>query len=200
MYLVEKVTRKRFRQVPNMISWSRLVLGLGALVCMVLFPSTTKDQSTSSLVALALALVYVTDWADGYIARRYLVTSNFGAILDTTVDKAVIVLPVIWLASTGLIAESYWLGWAVAGLTFIRELLVSTGKPLAKKYANVELHVQESGRFKMALQCLAVVLTVWSTSRGEVSLVVFGGAVFMGLYSLYDYALLFRKVREVEAA
>ncbi len=53
----------------------------------------------------------------------------------------------------------------------------------------------------MAAQCVAVIMTIWSATRGEWSLALFGGAVLMGMYSLYEYYLVFqRQHREVEAA
>lgn len=196
---VDETTQRRWRHVPNIISWLRLIWGLMMLAMLMFRPAWLFDPWISGWMALAFAFIYSTDWVDGYIARLFQVTSKFGAALDTLADKAVIVAPMIWLAWIGLISQMYWLGWVLTGLTFLRELVITLGKPVAQRMG-VELSVQESGRFKMAAQCVAVVLTIWSVSRGEISLVFWGGAVLMSMYSLYEYWLIFRQAREVEAA
>lgn len=196
---VDETTQRRWRHVPNIISWLRLIWGLMMLAMLMFRPAWLFDPWISGWMALAFAFIYSTDWVDGYIARLFQVTSKFGAALDTLADKAVIVAPMIWLAWIGLISHMYWLGWVLTGLTFLRELVITLGKPVAQRMG-VELSVQESGRFKMAAQCVAVVLTIWSVSRGEISLVFWGGAVLMSMYSLYEYWLIFRQAREVEAA
>ncbi len=191
---------RRWRHVPNLISLTRGLLGLILLFLLIMSPEILVGPE-SGWVALAFAIIFATDWVDGHIARKYNVTSKLGAALDTGVDKIIIVLPVFWLAWLGIISPDYVLGWTLAILTFLRELLISVVKPLARK-RGVEMHVQPSGRFKMAAQCVAVIMTIWSATRGEWSLVLFGGAVVMGLYSLSDYYRVFssHRHREVKAA
>lgn len=195
---VTEVVRRRWRHVPNLISLLRLLSGIGLLGVLILYPELLESSASSGWAGLAFAVIFLTDWVDGYIARKYDVVSKLGAALDTGIDKIVIVFPVFWLAWIGLIAQDYVLGWALAILTFLRELVVSVLKPLAQKYG-VEMQVQPSGRFKMAAQCVAVVMTIWSVTRGEWSLVMFGGAVLMGLYSLYEYYLVFRAQHPVRS-
>ncbi len=182
--------RQRWRHVPNIISLTRGLLGIALLIALIRERELLYGNA-SSWVAFAFAIIYLTDWVDGYLARKYDVASKLGAALDTGVDKVVIVFPVFLLAWLGLIAQNYTLGWILAVLTFLRELLISLAKPMAAK-RGIIMTVQPSGRFKMAAQCVAVVMTAWSTTRGEWSLMMFGGAVLMGVYSLYEYYLVFR--------
>lgn len=200
VHVVDEATRRKWRHVPNAISWARLVLGLFVIVVLILWPAILFDSWLSGWLAFMLAFVYATDWADGYIARKFEVTSKFGAMLDTTVDKVVVVIPIFWLAYVGVISSDYILGWWLASLTFARELAAIIGKFLARRLAGVEMTVQESGRFKMLLQCVGIVLTVWASTRSQVSQSVVSGAVAMALYSIYEYVLIFRRAREVKAA
>lgn len=185
--------RQRWRHIPNIISLTRGLLGIALLIALVLERELLYGN-TSFWVAVTFAIIFFTDWIDGHIARKYDVVSKLGAALDTGVDKVVIVFPVFLLAWLGLIAQNYTLGWILAVLTFLRELLISLAKPIAAK-RGIIMTVQPSGRFKMAAQCVAVVMTSWSATRGEWSLVVFGGAVIMGLFSLYEYYRVFRSQR-----
>lgn len=197
--IVDEATQRKWRHVPNAISWSRFGLGVIGVLIMILWPAVLFELRLSGYLAILFAFLYLTDWVDGYIARRFQVTSEFGAKLDTIADKVVVVAPMVWLAWIGVLCGNYLLGWILVALTILRELIITLGKPIAQ-HRGIELKVQESGRFKMAAQCVAVVLTIWSVSRGEISLVFWGGAVLMSVYSLYDYWLIFRQAREVEAA
>lgn len=63
----------------------------------------------------------VTDALDGYIARRYGLTTQLGAILDPIADKLLIIAPVIVLASEGLLP--WWLAFAV----ICRDIVIVVG-------------------------------------------------------------------------
>src|SRR6185295_1833778 len=68
--------------LPNQLTASRLVLGI------ILFILIEHDQWLWCIAVFALAAV--TDWLDGYIARRQGITSTLGRNLDPLVDKVVI--------------------------------------------------------------------------------------------------------------
>ena len=102
----------RVLTVPNALSILRLVF-LGLFVWLLV---TTDDRVAA---ALLLGAAGVTDFFDGYIARRFHQVSRLGAVLDPTVDRVVLVTSILSITVYG--AVPIWLTVVVLG----REVLVS---------------------------------------------------------------------------
>jgi cardiolipin synthase len=102
----------RVLTVPNALSILRLVF-LGLFVWLLV---TTDDRVAA---ALLLGAAGVTDFFDGYIARRFHQVSRLGAVLDPTVDRVVLVTSILSITVYG--AVPIWLTAVVLG----REVLVS---------------------------------------------------------------------------
>jgi len=98
--------------LPNAISFARIVL-LGAF-CWLLFGPDERIAAT-----LVLMFVGVTDFLDGYLARRFNQVSTLGKVLDPVADRVVLVTGVLAIEIYG--AVPVWLAAVVLG----RELLVS---------------------------------------------------------------------------
>jgi len=98
--------------LPNLISFARIFL-LGVF-CWLLFGPDLRIAAT-----IVLMVVGVTDFLDGYIARRFHQVSTLGKVLDPLADRLVIVTGVIAITVYG--AVPVWLAVVVLG----RELLVS---------------------------------------------------------------------------
>jgi len=147
----------------------------------------TNDSAIRGWSALLLALAFGTDWVDGYVARRYGITSQFGAMLDTSVDKVAVVIPMIMLGLTNNIASTPLVGWALFILTTQREVAMFIGRPILDRKWGIQLHVQPIGKFKMALQCAAIVAAFWPATAGELSQGLFWAATGCAVASQYDY-------------
>lgn len=102
----------RVLTVPNALSVLRLVVL--AVFGVLLF---VDDQRV--LAALALGAAGVTDFLDGYVARRFHQVSELGKILDPMVDRVVLTMSVVSIVAYG--AVPYWL----AALVLAREVFVS---------------------------------------------------------------------------
>lgn len=76
---VNKYQNKVFT-IPNIISFIRLAL-IPVFVWLYIF----KKEYTGAIVILAIS--YISDLADGFIARRFNMTSNVGKIVDPIADK-----------------------------------------------------------------------------------------------------------------
>ena len=98
--------------LPNVISLARIVL-LGVF-CWLLFGPDRRILATAVLM-----VVGVTDFLDGYVARRFHQVSTLGKVLDPVADRLVRVTGVIAIAVYGAVPA--WLAAIVIG----RELLVS---------------------------------------------------------------------------
>lgn len=108
------------RNLPNILSISRL------LATLVVFILVLVNQPWAFLVATVLFfLASVTDYLDGYLARRFKVVSSLGVFLDLTADKVFVAAVLIALVQIGLVP---------AWVTFIiitREFMVSGLRSIA---------------------------------------------------------------------
>ncbi len=102
----------RIATVPNLLSAGRIVL-LGFFVWALFGP----DDRVAAVVLLAVC--GITDFVDGYVARRFHQVSTIGKVLDPTADRVVLGTGVISIAVYGAVP-----GW-LAGVVLGREILVS---------------------------------------------------------------------------
>ncbi|MER2492260.1 CDP-diacylglycerol--glycerol-3-phosphate 3-phosphatidyltransferase [Catenovulum sediminis] len=163
--------------IPNILTVFRIVLIPFFVLCFYL-PVVWGHY----LAALLFAIAGVTDWLDGYLARRWQQSTPFGAFLDPVADKLMVA------TALGLIVEHYSVFWITlpAVVMVCREILISalrewmaelgqraavkvSGigklKTLAQMVALVGLLVQPTGVLFIAsilLLYVAVVLTFWS--------------------------------------
>jgi cardiolipin synthase (CMP-forming) len=91
-----------FFTVPTLLTWARIV-AIPLVVGVFYLP---LDGATRNLVATALfIIVALTDWLDGWLARRMNQTSSFGAFLDPVADKflvcAALLILLQWMAQIG---------------------------------------------------------------------------------------------------
>ena len=168
------------------ISWTRLAIVI-AFLPTFWEALSTDNQASRGWSALVLTFTFRTDWVDGFVARKFRITSNFGAMLDTSVDKVAVVIPMVMLGINGNIAPNYIIGWVLFSLTTQREVMMFFGRPIIKKKWDIQLHVQPIGKFKMALQCAAIVAAFWPPTDGEISAGLFWAATGCAIASQYDY-------------
>src|SRR5437879_5091666 len=102
------------RNVPNILSISRLISTV------IVFILVLIDQPWAYLVATVLfALSAVTDYLDGYLARRYNLVSPLGVFLDLTADKVFVVSILIAMIEVHLVSS--WIVFIIV----TREFMVS---------------------------------------------------------------------------
>jgi CDP-diacylglycerol---glycerol-3-phosphate 3-phosphatidyltransferase len=92
------------------------ILAVPAVMGLILLGPDRKSAYTAAAVVFAVAAL--TDFADGYLARRWAVTTKLGSFLDTTADKLLVTGVLIALVDVNL--ASPWLAAIIIG----RELLI----------------------------------------------------------------------------
>ncbi|HZT98556.1 MAG TPA: CDP-diacylglycerol--glycerol-3-phosphate 3-phosphatidyltransferase [Ktedonobacteraceae bacterium] len=106
--------------LPNLLSASRL------FATILVFVLVLVDQPWAFLTATALfVLASLTDFFDGYLARRLKVVSSFGAFLDLTADKVFVSAVLIALVQVGLVPA--WIVFVIV----TREFLVTSLRSIA---------------------------------------------------------------------
>lgn len=139
--------------IPNVLTVLRIVL---TLVFIYLF---TQDGLQSRILALIiLTLASLTDFFDGYLARKYDLISQFGKIMDPIADKFLVLSAFFIFMQLHLIAT--WMFIAI----FTREILVTGLRLVAVQRGNA-LAAERAGKLKTVLQIVAIYLimifTIW---------------------------------------
>jgi len=146
-------------KVPNYLTYARC----GAIPLMVFLYYFMSDDNNNIydynnyknvLLSVLFAVSSFTDWLDGYLARRWKVTSSFGAFLDPVADKLMV--------STALILLSGTYGASVAipsAIILAREIGVSALREwMAQRGQRDAVKVGFQGKVKTALTMVALTL------------------------------------------
>ena len=137
-----------FFTLPTILTWTRIVaipLIVGVFY-LPLAPHTANLAATVMFVVFAL-----TDWADGYLARRLNQTSAFGAFLDPVADKFLVcasLLVLVHLQRTDVFVALIIIGREIA-ISALREWMAKIGA--AKSVA-----VHMIGKVKTTVQMVAI--------------------------------------------
>ena len=152
MDVVEKDPRG-IATLPNLITLVRFLL-LPVFVVMLL----VNEQRAGA--ALLLGVLGMTDWVDGWVARRFNQQSDFGAIFDPSVDRGLFVVSVIAI----LIDRSMpiWFG----GLVLVREILVASAMLIATAFGMKRFAVNKWGKRYTFLLMFAVPLILLGQANG----------------------------------
>ena len=99
-----------------------------------------------------LILAGVSDYFDGFFARKYKVVSNFGKILDPIADKLLVIGVIFALASENML--DYFYSFFPALLIVLREILISGLRESISSY-NISLKVTLLAKWKTTIQLVA---------------------------------------------
>lgn len=173
--------------IPNLLTWLRIFL-IPVFVAVFYVSDQTLSPQHKNLIATAVFLLAaVTDWLDGYLARKLNQTSAFGAFLDPVADKLMVAAALIILVK---------LGRADAIIAFIiigREITISALREwMAKVGASKSIAVSMLGKVKTTFQMLALLLLLYHQTLlgvncqrvGEWLLYV---SALLTLWSMVDY-------------
>jgi CDP-diacylglycerol--glycerol-3-phosphate 3-phosphatidyltransferase len=149
--------------LPNVLTLGRIVL---IPVFVLVFMDPTPDRSL--LAAVIFTAAAVTDLLDGYIARKTGQITKLGKLLDPIADKLLVLSALILLVNIDRV------GALVAILIIARELTVTGIRAIAAGERMI-IAAQTMGKYKMALQVVAIVLLIldgtWVSTFGNVYLV-----------------------------
>jgi len=150
------------RQLPNSLTIARLILAVIFFVIIDLyqFPGTNLWAANVALVIFLIAVF--TDTLDGFLARRWDVTSAFGRIMDPIGDKVLIIGAFVYLASPGFIDPTSAQNVLVSGvmpwmvvIILAREIVV-TGIRSYMESRGIEFGAVWAGKWKMTFQSVAI--------------------------------------------
>jgi cardiolipin synthase len=137
-----------FFNLPTLLTWARIV-AIPLIIGLFYLPI---EPATRNLVATVLFIaVALTDWADGWLARRLNQTSSFGAFLDPVADKFLIcaaLLILLYLKRVDAMVAFIIVGREIA-ISALREWMAQIG-------ASRSVAVHMLGKVKTATQMVAI--------------------------------------------
>ena len=120
----------------------------------------------------------VTDWLDGFLARRWKQTTRFGAFLDPVADKVMVATALV------LVTEHYHVWWITlpAATMIAREIIISALREwMAEIGKRSSVAVSWIGKVKTSAQMLSLVALLWRPD---------GYVIVAGVIALYIAAVL----------
>ena len=150
--------------VPNLLTWLR-ILTIPLVIGVFYVPGVWLSSWHQNLIATSLFIAAaITDWLDGYLARRLNQTSAFGAFLDPVADKLMIaaaLIVLVWLQRVDAIIAVVIIGREIA-VSAMREWMAKIGQ--SKSVA-----VNFLGKIKTISQMIAVPLLLYNERIGVLS-------------------------------
>lgn len=169
---------------PNLLTLLRIALIPVFVVCFYL-PFSGARQ----LCAAVFALAAVTDWLDGWLARRWGQTSPLGAFLDPVADKLMVAVALVLLVQS----DPRALLALPAAVIIGREITVSALREwMAEIGSRARVAVSALGKLKTTAQMAAILLLIWSQPilglpLYELGLVLLYLAAVLTLWSMVCY-------------
>lgn len=137
------------RHLPNIITFSRILV-LGALLWLVFQPW----QGAATLAFFCILYGSISDFLDGYIARKYGFITNFGKIMDALVDKVMTLGAFFLLIYVGILGP-VWLTLPMVLAITLRELGITVLRMAAAR-KNVILEADRGGKRKTIWQVTGI--------------------------------------------
>jgi len=133
--------------LPNILTLIRIAL-IPVISVLLFLPFGWAPWAALVLYTLAC----VTDWLDGYIARKYEITSAFGRFLDPIADKLLIAILLLVFAAMDRL-DGWWI--IPAGIIMFREVLIAGLREFLGPQ-NIVIHVSVLAKWKTTAQMIAL--------------------------------------------
>jgi CDP-diacylglycerol--glycerol-3-phosphate 3-phosphatidyltransferase len=141
-------SRGMFTTIPTLMTWTRIV-AIPLIVGVFYLP---LDVAAQNLLATVMFVLFaLTDWLDGYLARKLNQTSAFGAFLDPVADKFLVcacLLVLVHLGRTDVFVALIIIGREIA-ISALREWMAQIGAA-----RSVAVHM--IGKVKTTVQMVAI--------------------------------------------
>jgi CDP-diacylglycerol---glycerol-3-phosphate 3-phosphatidyltransferase len=168
----------RIKNLANKITLARILL-IPIFIIILL----SHIQYHSIIATAVFALISLSDFFDGYIARKRNEVTAVGAMLDPLADKLLISAALVFLIGRGVVA---WMAYVIIA----REFLI-TGLRMLATVKHTSVPVKFSGKVKTTVQMLAVGSVILSLSFSNIMMLL---ATILTIYSGLEYLWMGRKL------
>jgi CDP-diacylglycerol--glycerol-3-phosphate 3-phosphatidyltransferase len=140
-----------FTTIPTLLTWTR-IFAIPLIAGVFYLPEASASLAEKNLAATLMFVVFaLTDWLDGYLARKLNQTSSFGAFLDPVADKFLVcacVLVLVHLQRADVFVALIIIGREIA-ISALREWMAQIG-------ASRSVAVHMIGKLKTVSQMVAI--------------------------------------------
>ena len=165
--------------IPNILSLLRIIM------IPIFYVGFFSDITNCSLFAALIFIVAsLTDWFDGFLARKWSLVTNFGKIMDPLADKLLVMTALVCLLTSFRIPA-----WAVI-VILAREMAI-TGLRIIAASEGVVVAADMLGKFKTVFQMVAIILLLLNNFIGIYMLYI---AIFFTILSGIDYIIKMNRV------
>jgi CDP-diacylglycerol--glycerol-3-phosphate 3-phosphatidyltransferase len=172
--------------IPNLLTWARILL-IPLFVGVFYAPQWLSPHEQNLAATVIFVIAAVTDWFDGWIARKLGQTSAFGAFLDPVADKLMVaaaLLVLVQLERTDAVIAFIIIGREIA-ISALREWMAKIG-------AATSIAVSFIGKVKTTVQMIAIPLLLYQDAIYGISMLWLGSwlilaAAVMTLWSMAYY-------------
>jgi cardiolipin synthase len=142
--------------IPILLTWLRVAL-IPLVVGVFYLPEPWLSLSARGIASTAIFIVAaVTDWFDGYLARRWNETSAFGAFLDPVADKLMVTGALL------VLIEFERVNAVIAFIIIGREIAISALREwMAQIGASKSVAVSSLGKIKTTAQMIAIPMLLY---------------------------------------
>lgn len=183
--------------LPNILTMARIA---AIPVMSVLLLSSSR--SAGFWAAAVFSLASVTDWLDGYLARRMGIVTVFGKFLDPIADKLIVTAALIMILPFGWVPA-----WVV--LVILSREIVITGLRSIASSEGIVIQASDLGKFKTIFQIVAIIGLLLNyrycwffgvdhpllcVDMHNVGMFFLGIATFLTVWSGVDYLVRFVRV------
>jgi CDP-diacylglycerol--glycerol-3-phosphate 3-phosphatidyltransferase len=170
--------------IPNILTLLRIIL-IPVLVLVFYSPLEWSYQISAAIFGLAA----LTDWLDGYLARRLQQLSVFGAFLDPVADKLMVTVALVLLVQDNpsplfAVPAAVIVGREIA-ISALREWMSEIGE-------RTKVAVSIIGKIKTTIQMVAILLLLYKLPMGpfpahDVGVILLYVAAILTLWSMLVY-------------
>jgi CDP-diacylglycerol--glycerol-3-phosphate 3-phosphatidyltransferase len=137
-------TRPAIWNLPNILTMLRIAL-IPVLAVLLMSPS----REAAFWAAAVFAVASVTDWLDGYLARRMEIVTTFGKFLDPIADKMIVMAALVMILPYQRVPA--WMVLVILG----REIIITGLRGLAST-EGIVIPASRLGKFKTIFQIVAI--------------------------------------------
>jgi len=179
--------------IPNILTWLRIALLPVIVVVFYLDANWARP-----LCAVIFIVAGITDWLDGYLARRMSLESQFGAFLDPVADKLLVMVALVLLVES----SQSWVVTLPAVVIIGREITISALREwMAEIGQRSQVAVSSLGKIKTTMQIIALVVLLYkhpvpflSIESYPIGVACLYAAAVLTIWSMVQYLMASFKV------
>ncbi len=148
-------THSKIWNIPNLLTYGRIAI-IPVVAALLMWPGERNDDTARWLALFLFIVAAITDFFDGYLARRWHLTSSLGRMLDPIADKVLVAIVLLVLSADGILFGGHI--WA-AIIILAREVLVSGMREYLGQL-RVSVPVTKIAKWKTTTQLVALGLLI----------------------------------------